>query len=314
MRSTEARAKTRKEAIQKALDELGVELHEVEIEILDEGSKGLFGFGARDVHVRVTTEAGSEPPKTRKPARGPERGKPAERARAPEQPKATERTRASEQPRRPSEPKKESGAATPPKPAPTPVSEAAANEAAALLGEVIKRMGIEAKVTSAGGEEGAVRLAVDSPDSALLIGRKGRNLEALQYLINRMSLPRDANDTSERLTVDIEGYQERRRQSLEEMAQHLARRAKETGREMRVKPLSPQERRIIHLALQDDPDVRTFSLGNSVLRSVVISPKGAENGPGNDRNRRSRGGGGSRRPAGSRGGRSRRPSERRSTP
>jgi spoIIIJ-associated protein len=194
------------------------------------------------------------------------------------------------------------------------VSEAAANEAAALLGEVIKRMGIEAKVTSAGGEEGAVRLAVDSPDSALLIGRKGRNLEALQYLINRMSLPRDANDTSERLTVDIEGYQERRRQSLEEMAQHLARRAKETGREMRVKPLSPQERRIIHLALQDDPDVRTFSLGNSVLRSVVISPKGAENGPGNDRNRRSRGGGGSRRPAGSRGGRSRRPSERRSTP
>jgi len=91
--------------------------------------------------------------------------------------------------------------------------------------------------------------------------------------------------------VDIEGYQDRRRKSLEEMALHLAGRAKEAGKEMRVKPLNPQERRIIHVTLEDDPDVRTFSLGNSLMRTVVISPKNADKPANNQRPRRSRGGG-----------------------
>ncbi len=225
MQSQEASAKTRKEAIQKALDELGVELHEVEIEVLDEGSRGFLGLGSRDVRVRVTAEGLPDRPQSHK------------------------------------------------RPKTSPVSEPIANEAAALLGEIIAHMGIEANVTCTTGEEGSTLLSVDSPDSALLIGRKGRNLNALQYLINRMFLADSATGASARLVVDIEGYQDRRRQTLEDMAQHLAQRAKRTGREMRVKPLNPQERRIIHVALQDDPDVRTFSLGNSLLRTVVISPK-----------------------------------------
>lgn len=309
MRSVEAKAKTRKEAIQKALDELAVELHEVEIEILDEGSRGLFGIGARDVHVRVATETGAPPPKSQRPPhRDGDQPRHAERSRGPERPRAQQRPQRDSEPRRPNEAKKEpeQRREAPPKRTPervrerapetplTPLPETTVNEAAALLAEVIQRMGVEVKVTATQSDDGAVRLQVESPDSALLIGRKGRNLEALQYLINRMALPRDSNETADRLVVDIENYQDRRRESLEQMALQLARRAKDTGREVRVKPLSPQERRIIHLTLQDDPDVRTFSTGESILRTVVIAPKNAEGRPGGDRPRRPRGGGGGR--------------------
>jgi spoIIIJ-associated protein len=149
-------------------------------------------------------------------------------------------------------------------------------------------MGIENAVTSSLAEDGRARINVESKDSAILIGRKGRNLQSLQYLLNRMMRPSDAAETVERFIIDVESYLDRRKESLEEMALHLAQRAKETGRDVRVKPLSAQERRIIHLVLQDDPDVRTFSLGTSALRTVVISPKNQQRDA--QRPRRSRGG------------------------
>ncbi|HIJ73577.1 MAG TPA: protein jag, partial [Candidatus Hydrogenedentes bacterium] len=211
MRSIEVTAKTREEAIQEALEKLGAERHEVDVEILDEGSKGLFGIGAREVKVRVVAE-----------------GLPDEKG----------------------------------------------PEAAPLLEEIIRLMGIEATVDCTLTDEGAAYLKVESSDSAILIGRKGRNLNAMQYLVNRMCQTGDEG-AARRVIVDVEGYVDRRRNALEEMARRLARRAKESGRNMRVKPLNPQERRIIHMALQDDPDVRTFSLGNSLFRSVIIEPKDA---------------------------------------
>jgi spoIIIJ-associated protein len=328
MRSVEASAKTRQEAIKKALDMLGVELHEVEIEILDEGSRGLFGLGAREVKVRVTAEGLPDEPKPKRPERherheraggerregGEERrhgrqGKPGRQERPPKQERPAaqqERTRRPEKgvdqqvrqkapaQERPAQEKKapreerpeETKAATPIQ----PITDARREEAAALLAEVITKMGLEVTVTSEATEDGGARINVDSPDSALLIGRKGRNLESLQYLANRMMSAGETSETSERFVVDIEHYLDRRRQSLEEMARQLALKAKETGRDVRVKPLSPQERRIIHMTLQDDPDVRTFSLGTATMRHVVISPKNAQRDAGGSR----RGHGGSR--------------------
>ena len=163
-------------------------------------------------------------------------------------------------------------------------------EAAALLQEIIAKMGIEAKSVFQRGEDGLARINVESEDGAILIGRKGRNLSAMQYLVNRMVSQGDRAENTERLVVDVEGYVDRRRTSLEDMALSLAARAKETSRNMRLKPLSPQERRIIHLTLQDDPDVRTYSLGDSLYRSVIISPKDAR--PERPRGRSGRNGGG----------------------
>ena len=361
MRSVETTAKTRQEAIKKALEELGAELHEVQIEILDEGSRGIFGIGARDVKVKLTLEKDvptrrgadrdrdhdkdrerprsdrerdrdrgdrdrdrdrgrrGERPATReerparperpaaareeRPAR-PERGPSPERPPRPDRgprperpprPERAERPQSPQRPERPQRPTRHEPREARPEPAatespravsetPAPVrederemasvSDARREEAASLLAEVVSKMGIEAQVTSSLTEDGRARVNVESPDSAILIGRKGRNLQALQYLLNRMMRPGEG-ETVERFIVDIESYLDRRRENLEEMARHLAERAKETGRDVRVKPLSPQERRIIHLTLQDDPDVRTFSLGTSSIRTVVISPKNA---------------------------------------
>lgn len=172
----------------------------------------------------------------------------------------------------------------------TAITDEQGNEAAALLRETIEKMGIQATVEFKRGSDNTACLSVASEDGAILIGRKGRNLSAMQYLINRMISHGDKAENTERLMVDVEGYVDRRRESLEEMARGLAARAKESGRVMRLKPLSPQERRVIHLALQEDAEVRTYSLGSSLYRSVVISPVNAR--PEQDRPRRRRPGGG----------------------
>ena len=336
MRSVEASAKTRQEAIKKALEMLGVELHEVEIEILDEGSRGLFGLGARDVKVRVSAEGLPDEPKPRKherqerPPQEPREGRRHERydrgGRQERPPKQDRPAARQERPPRPEKvqrqtpvrqenvaqekPVQERPQTRQAKPREQkvsepvqPISDARREEAAALLGEVVAKMGIHATVTSLVTEDGGARINVDSPDSALLIGRKGKNLEALQYLINRMMTAGEPSETGERFIVDIEHYLDRRREGLEDMARQLAQKAKETGRDVRVKPLSPQERRIIHMTLQDDPDVRTFSLGTATMRHVVISPKNAQREDGGSRRGRGpRGRGGQQRRGPHRGG------------
>ena len=312
MRITESMAGTRKEAIQRALDKLGVELHEVEIEILDEGSKGFLGIGQRDVHVRVKAahlpDDGSEvyeddnrgnridaPEPTRKAPQTPRhvnrggsnrqgRGGGEKGDRRPKRQQQPHMVRPSKQTRRPRPAERQSPRPSRPKPPrpqrATPIDQEAAEtmskSSAALLEEIIVKMGMEAVVESSISDDDNIVLDVSSESSAILIGRKGRNLEALQFLINRIMLQGDDAETVDRIIVDIEGYVRRRRENLEDMAYSMAKKAKSTNRSIRLKPLDPQERRIVHLTLEDDPEVRTFSLGNSTLRRVVIVPEGAE--------------------------------------
>ena len=168
-------------------------------------------------------------------------------------------------------------------------------EAESLVKEVIQRMGIEATVSSATDESGAASIIIESPDSAILIGRKGRSLESLQYLVNRMS-PKTEGDEGERITIDIEGYLGRRQEALEDLAHRLADRARESGRRQRTKPMTSQERRVIHVALEGDDTTKTYSVGDSGDRYVVIAPKDER--PDGDRPPQGRGFRGERGPRG----------------
>lgn len=290
MKAVVTSAKTREDAIEDALRQLGVERHEVHVEILDVGSKGIFGLGARNVQVKVTAEnlPDDEPEQERRP---PRRGRRSdsdgrgrrERKRPPRDesrgPRQERRERSDQgpsdvQPKEKEEPQEKPQRRESPEPVyEKALSEGEVTEASALLEEVTKLMGIDSKVRAYNTEDNETVLAVDSEDSAILIGRKGRNLQALQYLINRMIQNDESMDVSDRIIVDVEGYLERRKASLEEMALRLADKAKKSERRVRVKPLTAPERRVIHMTLQDDPDIRTFSVGDSAARCVMIAPK-----------------------------------------
>ena len=340
MRTVKASAKTREEAIQKALGELGVEMYEVDkIEIVDEGSKGIFGFGARPVEVSVSVDNLPDEPRRdrdggeRRERSGGRRGGRGRGSRSEEQrseaprgerkprEKSDSQERKDRKPRgdRQEQPKAKQDGERPPREGrrgrsgrgrggrderqDTPKAESKREdarqqaqisakeetvdsetftaippdaveedfnatitdeqgmEAAALLEEIIAKMDLTGAVEFARTEDGSSRLNVTSEDGAILIGRKGRNLSAMQYLINRIISRSDTAENTERLVVDVEGYVDRRRATLEDMARNFAEKAKSTGRNMRLKPLSPQERRIIHLTLENDPDLRTYSLG-----------------------------------------------------
>ncbi len=140
-----------------------------------------------------------------------------------------------------------------------------------ILEELLKRMGIDAGI-SAKEIEDYISLEITTPDSALVIGRQGKTLGALQYLVNLII----NKESEERIKVilDTEGYRERRKAKLIELAQRLAQRAKEGDTEVFLEPMNPYERRIIHTTLAEDPDVETESVGEGIERQVVISPKG----------------------------------------
>jgi spoIIIJ-associated protein len=139
-----------------------------------------------------------------------------------------------------------------------------------LVGGLMERMGVSCQV-SIEVEDGIHRVNIESAGvDGLLIGKKGQNLDALSHLLRRMvgkQLRR-----SVRMDVDVGGYKDRRGESLRNKALSLASRVKSSGKEMQVEPLSAAERRIIHLTLAPDPEVKTFTIGDGDLKNVIIAP------------------------------------------
>jgi spoIIIJ-associated protein len=107
----------------------------------------------------------------------------------------------------------------------------------------------------------------------LLIGRHGETLRALEFLTNLAS--GTGGGEVKRILVDVSGYRKRRERELEEMAQMLAKRVQRTGNSVATQALDARDRRVIHVALQDDPQVVTHSEGEEPFRHVVVSPRGA---------------------------------------
>ncbi|MBI5167478.1 MAG: protein jag [candidate division NC10 bacterium] len=142
-------------------------------------------------------------------------------------------------------------------------------EARKILVEILKRMGMAVEIT-AGWEDRHLLLRVKSPEGALLIGRRGRTLDAIQYMVNRIFNPPAVRRG--RVAVDVEDYRRRRREELQALAARLAEKVKASQGAVTIAPLSPHDRRIVHLALQGEGKVRTWSEGVGYFRKVIISP------------------------------------------
>lgn len=142
-----------------------------------------------------------------------------------------------------------------------------------VLQDLIDRMGVSATITlkQAYSEEvnGPV-ITVDGEDSGLLIGRRGETLRALQFLVSFIC----AKQIGERINlfIDVAGYQERRYASLRNLAKRVAQRVEDSGRPITLEPMPPNERRIIHLTLAEEPSVSTTSVGYGDQRQVVVEP------------------------------------------
>ena len=251
MESVEVSAKTVDEAIDIALEELGLKRSQVSIEVLTPGKPGIFRLGGEQARVRVTAlEEG-----TARPA--------------------------------PAEPQLE----------PTPPGRAAAEElfesdievkdldspevelATDYLRTLLDFVGVEAQVSVRAPETAADGLGratavldIEGEDLGLLIGRRGASLSALQYLVNVMVTRKLQSRVL--VTVDVEAYHRRREESLRGLAARMADRVRQSRRPITLEPMPAAERRIIHLALSDDPYVQSASVGVGEERKVVIRPRG----------------------------------------
>ncbi|MFQ6132152.1 MAG: protein jag [Armatimonadota bacterium] len=145
-----------------------------------------------------------------------------------------------------------------------------ATGAAEAASRIIELMGLDAQVAIKGQRDGGLLLEISGRDVALLIGRHGETLDALQLVT--ASIANRASAEKGRIVLDAENYRARRAQMLEKMARSYAARARETKKEAVLSDLKPYERRIVHMALVDEPGVTTYSEGEGRNRKLIISP------------------------------------------
>lgn len=208
MKTIEMIGKTVEDALKNALSELKVTEDKVEVEVLEEGSKGLFKLiGAKPAKIKVTVKRDYE------------------------------------------------------------------YEAKTFIRDVLNSMEIKAEI-KVKVEEDAIKITLTGPDMGILIGYRGETLDSLQYLV---SLVINKGHTSEhkRVVLDTENYRAKREDTLKRLANKVANTVRTTGKVVRLEPMNPYERRVIHSALQDNSYVDTYSEGEEPYRRVVVNLKKA---------------------------------------
>ncbi len=233
------------EATEKGLRELGLPAEAVIVDVLDAGSKGLFGLGGRQARVRLTVQ-GAEP-------------RAEEKQRVESQ---TLETRPTQAPTR----------------APEDVTEDHALKAAReTVQELLEKMKVRAQVSAHyiqgqdAAEESQIMVNIEGDDLSILIGRRSETLNALQY-ISSLIVGKELEHWVP-LQIDVQGYRTRRERQLKQLAHRMAEQAVHTGKRQVLEPMSASERRIIHVELSDDEQVFTESVGEEPNRKVTISPK-----------------------------------------
>ncbi|MEN3183689.1 MAG: RNA-binding cell elongation regulator Jag/EloR [Atribacterota bacterium] len=151
-----------------------------------------------------------------------------------------------------------------------------------FLRELVAKMGLEV-VVDAKEDNGVLSCTLDGKDAGILIGRKGETLEALEVLVRTFLARRGLGEIP--LEVDISGYRKRREEALRKLAERMARKVVREKKKVRLAPMNARERRIIHMALKDHPEVVTYSIGEEPNRRVVIDLKAQQKKKSRPRNR-----------------------------
>ena len=249
----EFEGKSVEKAVQRASNELNIPKDKLKHDVLSYGSTGIFGLvGTKKARIRVTLPEGaakSRPPKENKPRVAPDPP-------APEAPAA--------------EPAPAAAAAD--QCVIVPDAADPANIGSQALQRLVDVITSGASVTV---DQDAERMVfnVTGGNTAVLIGKRGQTLEALQYLIEKM-----VNKNREprlRVMVDVEDYLKNRRLHLESLAERLATKVARTGKPATIGQMNAHDRRIVHLVLKDNPAVRTQSMGNGYLRKLMVFPRKA---------------------------------------
>jgi spoIIIJ-associated protein len=247
------------EAIAQGLAELGLDKAAVDVEVLDEGSRGLLGIGGRQARVRLTVRQTQTEPTSGLPLKS-------EKSEKPEKPEKTLVTSAPESFESPE---------------PTEADFSVLDDnllfvSRQTVAELLEKMKIPARIEVRYGdpdEEGQHPVLVDihGADLGVLIGRRAEILNAMQYIVNLIVSKQVGHWVQ--VVVDVEGYRARRERQLRQMANRMADQAIKTGRRQVLEPMPASERRVVHLELRDHPRVATQSIGEEPARKVTIVPK-----------------------------------------
>lgn len=150
------------------------------------------------------------------------------------------------------------------------VQEGLGSRAASLVQSILSAMGLSGQVSVREDAE-AIYIEVSGEKLGALIGRRGETLNALQYLV-ALAVNRGGEE-KKRVFIDVGGYRKKRDETLRALALKLADKVKRRGRSIVLEPMSPHERRIIHMTLREREDIYTFSEGEEPFRKIVISPR-----------------------------------------
>jgi spoIIIJ-associated protein len=261
-------APTVEEALAQGLAQLGLPAEAVSMEVLDAGTKGLFGLGGRQVRVRLTVKSDDDvPSESTSPASTVDR-----------KPAPVSPPKSGEAPTKKSKPKQ----SKPKEPAPGPAAkrddepDELLNLAEETISKLLYNMNLQAQVSAHYEETDredrrAVLVDVRGKDLGVLIGPRSETLNAFQYIASLM-VGKEMQQWVH-LVVDVEGYRSRREKQLRRMARRMAEQAIKTGRRQALEPMSASERRIVHIELREHPAVYTESVGEDPYRKVTIIPR-----------------------------------------
>lgn len=271
-------APTVEEALLQGLSQLGLTADAVSVEVLDSGSKGLFGLGGRQVRVRLTV---NPPPGEVVPA-APPKPKPDPVKRAESAPKAKEPKptpkpepkprRAEKKPAQAEQP----APAAPIKKADDQISDPILEATESIVSKLIHHLGMKAQVSAHFDETSTddrrtIQVDIRGDNLSALIGRHAETLTAFQHIASLMV----GKQTQQwvQLVVDVEGYRDRREKQVRQLALRMVDQVIKTGKKATLEPMTASERRAIHIELRGHPAVTTESTGEEPHRKVVILPK-----------------------------------------